>query len=452
MELFASILNDPRTRALSKVLAPHGALYLVGGAVRDALLGKESKDLDFAYSKSPREIVALLEAADIKVIPTGLSHQTVTVKLDDELPHVELTSFRNSDIQPEGGVYLGKDIYEDLECRDFTVNAMALSVSDEDSILIDPLGGAKDIERNILRTPGSPERRFLEDPLRILRMVRFASSLNFSIEPVTLSTALTLSEKLLSVSPERIRDEFIKILLADTPRAGVLLLKDMDFFKMFLPEMEACVDFEQNSYHKHDVFLHTIDVLELASRERLVRLAAFFHDIGKPPSLSIDEKGERHFYLHEKIGRDMIPSIGERLRFSNDLSDAIQKLVYTHMRPLDAGAGGLRRILRDTDPYYKEWRALKYADTAAVLGETPELLDEFKNFDDRISRIQNSEALTPFRKLAISGKDLIALGFVPGPLFKEILAFLHERVLDQPECNTREQLLTLIKENFKSVQ
>jgi tRNA nucleotidyltransferase (CCA-adding enzyme) len=454
MNTFQHILDDPRTRTLGQVLAPHGKLFLVGGSVRDALMGKNSKDLDFAFSEAPDKIIPVLEKAGIRVIPTGLSHQTVTVKLDENLPHVEITSFRNAHMNPAGGVYLGSTIEEDLSCRDFTINALALPVTIEnhlkgESLLLDPLGGFDDLKNKIIRTPGNPKDRFSEDPLRILRMARFASVFDFVIDPSTLSAAIALSMKITSVSPERIRDEFIKILVSDYPGKGLNLLKDLGFYKMFIPEIDACIDFEQNRFHKHDVFIHTIEVVEKSPKDPLVRLSAFFHDIGKPPSLSVDDQGERHFYLHEKIGAEMIPEIARRLRFSNELTAAIRKMVHTHMRPLDAGPGGLRRILRDTEPFYEEWRALKYADTAAVLGDTSALENDFRDFDERIVKIKEKESSSPYRKLAIDGADLIELGLQPGPRFKEILSFLHEKVLDQPECNTREQLIGLLRDNFK---
>jgi tRNA nucleotidyltransferase (CCA-adding enzyme) len=452
MNIFTCILDDPRTRLLAKVLAPHGELFLVGGSVRDALLGKASKDLDYTCSLPPDTITEILEKNGLRVIPSGLSHQTVTVKMDKELPHVEITSFRNKQMNPAAGVYLGSTILEDLSLRDFTINALALPLAQlsDATAPLDPLGGIEDLHNRIIRTPGNPEDRFREDPLRILRMVRFASVLDFSIEANTLASAHTLAGTISSVSPERIRDEFIKILVSDYPRKGLMLLKDLGFFGMWLPEIEACVDFEQNKFHLHDVFTHTVDVVEKTPKDTLIRLSTFFHDVGKPPSLSIDDSGERHFYLHEKIGADMIPEIGKRLKFSNELTSAIRQLVYTHMRPLDAGPGGLRRILRDTEPYYDAWRALKYADTAAVLGDTPEVIRDFKDFDERIRNIKENESSSPFRKLAITGDDLIALGYRPGPRFKEILMFLHEKVLDQPECNTSEHLIRLVRERFKT--
>lgn len=464
MSVFSLLLNDPRTLALAKALTPYGDLYLVGGAIRDAVLGKDSKDLDFSYSLSPDQTIEILEKEGIRVIPSGLSHQTVTAKIyfaegdpNNELPHVEITSFRNSEMNPHGGVFLGQSIEEDLIYRDFTINALALSITlseDKNSVItetsiIDPTQGTTDINNKIIRTCGEAEKRFLEDPLRILRMIRFATTLDFNIEDSTAKKGRELFSKLQMVSMERVREEFLKILTSNFPRKGLLLLKDFGFYDLFLPEMATCVDFEQNKFHKHDVFIHTIDVVEKSKPTKLSRLAAFFHDIGKPPSLSVDEKGERHFYLHEKIGSEMMDEIGPRLKFSNEETSAIKKLVYTHMRPIDAGSGGLRRILRDTEPYYTAWRELKYADTVAVLGENPEVLSQFADFDTRIKEIQDSEKDSPYKTLAINGNDLIALGFKPGPEFKKILHHLHELVMDEPSKNTKDTLQTVIQETFK---
>lgn len=447
-----TLVNDPRSLELSRVLGPHGSLYVVGGAVRDALMGRSISDIDYTYSLSPDRTIELLSNAGIRVIPTGLSHQTVTVKLDGDLPHIEITSFRNSKMDPKGGVYLGSCIEEDLSFRDFTVNAMAISAlpikGDEEIKIVDPTGGREDISTKTLRTPGNASDRFREDPLRILRVVRFASLLGFKIEDSTFETAHQMSSLLLDVSIERVRDEFFKIILSDNVRDGLEKLASLGFFKMFIPEIENCIGFEQNRFHKHDVFVHTLDVVELTDKDLLLRLAALFHDVGKPPSLTVDGDGERHFYLHEKIGADMLGEISERLRFSKQLSDGLKTLTYTHMRPLDAGAGGLRRIIRDTDPYYIEWRKLKYADTLAVLGEGNEIEKDFKNFDERIQDIISAEKDKPFRSLAVNGNDLINLGFKPGILFKEILSYLNEKVLDNPALNTKESLITLVQTKF----
>jgi hypothetical protein len=153
--------------------------------------------------------------------------------------------------------------------------------------------------------------------------------------------------------------------------------------------------------------------------------------------------------MHEKIGKDMIKPIAERMRFSNELTSALEKLVFTHMRPLDAGSSGLRRIIRDTEPYYDEWRALKYADSVAVMGETEKVRDEFKDFDERIFEIKNSEKENPFRTLAINGEDLIKVGFKPGAIFKDILNFLQEKVIEKPELNNPDTLKSLVLKHYK---
>jgi tRNA nucleotidyltransferase (CCA-adding enzyme) len=452
-QTFDPLLKDPRTLLLNTILSAHGELYVVGGAIRDHILGRSIKDIDYAYSRNPEEIISILEKANIRVIPTGLSHQTVTAKPLEDLPHVEITSFRNADMKPEGGVFLGSSISEDLLYRDFTVNALALPthhVTKDTKILIDPTDGLEDIKNKIIRTPGSPTERFREDPLRILRMVRFTGQLDFSIEENTEKEAKSLFHLLSSVSIERIRDEFFKILLTDNVRNALLKLKELNFFSMFLPEIDQCIDFEQNRFHKHDVFLHTIDVIENTPPALLLRLSALFHDIGKPPSLSVDANGERHFYLHEKIGAEMISDIAKRLKFSNELHEALKKLTHTHMRPVDAGTGGLRRILRDTEPYYQQWRTLKYADTIAVLGETETVKNTFSEFDQRIKTILDNEANAPFRKLAVGGTDLIEMGFTPGPKFKEILSYLEEIIIEDPSLNTHETLIRMIGDKYKA--
>jgi tRNA nucleotidyltransferase (CCA-adding enzyme) len=247
---------------------------------------------------------------------------------------------------------------------------------------------------------------------------------------------------------ERIRDELLKTLLTDQSKKGLRLFAELGIFDWLIPELQDCVGFEQNKFHKHDVFEHTLDVVENIPKSKLLRLSALFHDIGKPPSLSVSEDGERHFYLHEKIGADMVDIILPRLRFSNSDTNAVKVLVATHMRPLNCGDGGLRRILRDTGEYYDDWRQLKFADTVAVLGEEQGVINEFNDFDDRIEKVKTAKKPHPFSSLSITGQDLIELGLTPSRKFKDILAYLQEAVLDDPDINTKESLLKLVRDKF----
>jgi len=444
--------QDPRSVALLNALGDRYDLHIVGGAIRDTLMGLPYKDIDYATGKAPLEIKEQLEKAGMRVIPTGLSHQTVTVKIFEDLPHVEITSFRSKGMNPEGGLHLGKTIQEDLQLRDFTINSLALPLNGSDPgepQLIDPAGGCSDIQNKMIRATGNAEERFREDPLRILRMIRFAGQLGFEIDKETKKAALLLSPSLYLTSIERIREEFIGIISSQHVRRAFSYLEEIEFFSKLIPEIETCRGFEQNKFHKHDVYQHTLDVLEYIEPTPLLRMSALLHDVGKPPSLGVDNSGERHFYLHEKIGADMTINILERFKFGWDFINMVEKLVRTHMRPLDAGDGGLRRILRDTDPHFAEWRALKYSDMLAVMEhDLDNFHEQFKIFDDRIEKINTAAQSKPFRELAIGGRDLIKLGFKPGPIFKEILEYLNENVIDNPSLNQPEILISMVKAKF----
>lgn len=433
---FNHLQNDTRVKLLRQLSPKQDLFYLVGGAIRDAFIGRQSKDLDFCTPLRANEIIEIMSQNGYRVIPTGIAFETITVILGEELPQIQISSFRGS----------GDSLIEDLLLRDFSCNSLAVAIDSWQ--LTDPKNSVKDIQDKIIRANGIPEERFTEDPLRILRLIRFASELNFSIGDKTEAAARKLSTLLTNISMERLTEEFIKILLSPNFREAFLFLREISFFSHYLPTFAQCINFEQNEFHKHDVFEHTLDVIELCESDKLLRLAALFHDIGKPPSLTVDEDGRRHFYLHEKIGAEIMPEIGKQMRLPNDLTKDIQTLVLTHMRPIDCGEAGLRRILRDTDPLYDTWRKLKWADTVSVLGETEGVVSSFQKFDQRIINVKEKAEQNPFQSLSIKGQDLIDLGLTPSKLFKEILTSLSEKVIETPELNTREQLIDIIKSEY----
>lgn len=436
------LCEDSRTILLAELLASGGPLYLVGGTVRDAMLKRPPKDLDFASGLTPTELVELLEAAGIRVIPTGLQHQTVTVLPVDGLPSVEITTFRSKGMRPESGLVAGSSIEEDLSYRDFSINALAVDVATRE--LFDCGSGIEDLKRKKLSAVGNAQERFSEDPLRILRLIRLAAQLEFSIEKETWTAARAALAELPTVSIERIRDEFNKTLLSAKAGWGIMQLQRLGVLKAILPEIDSFVDFEQNRYHKADLFIHTLEVLDGVSPDLILRLSALFHDVGKPPTLSVDEEGERHFYRHESVGARLTREILTRLRYSNEIIKQVATLVKTHMRPLTAGPGGLRRLLRDTEELYPQWRELKESDSLACKLEPEQLMAELKDFDIRMQLIQEGPEVSPLSSLAIKGNDLLELGMSPGPKIGEILRALHEKVLDDPSLNTKEILLKLV--------
>jgi tRNA nucleotidyltransferase (CCA-adding enzyme) len=430
------LLNDQRIKILRAISPKKDLFYLVGGAIRDSLLGEECCDLDFCSPLRANAIIEIMSSHGYKVVPTGISFETITVVLGEDIPQIQISSFRGS----------GSSLLEDLSLRDFSINSLAVSIDNNE--IIDPQGGTKDIANKIIRANGEPSQRFEEDPLRILRLVRLASELDFNIEAKTEIAARTLANLLKKISIERLTDEFIKIVISKNFRIAMGFLKEINFYEYYLPELHTCINFEQNEFHKHDVFEHTLDVIELCEDDKLLKLAALFHDIGKPPSLTIDEDGRRHFYLHEKIGAEMMPSIGKSIRLPNDLTKDIQTLVLTHMRPIDCGDAGIRRIIRDTDNLYSLWRKLKWADTVSVLNETEGVISSFQKFDERTEEVRKKAEINPFSSLAVRGQDLIELGFTPSRKFKDILTNLNERIIENPDLNTRDQLLSIIKNEF----
>lgn len=433
--------TDPRVRLLEDVLGPDAALHLVGGTVRDALLGAAGADIDLASKLLPDELLRRLEARGVRVVPTGLRHQTVTAVPVDGAPGVEITTFRGAAMRPEGGVSAAETIEEDLERRDFTINALAYAL--ESKRLIAPDSFLDDLAHKRVRAVGDPIERFTEDPLRAMRMVRFASRDGFVLDDATKDAARRFAGALPAIAVERVREELNGILTADQPAFGFSLLLELGFLRHVLPEVAEFDGFEQNEFHPHDLFRHTMEVVEKTRPDLLLRMAALLHDVGKPPSLSIGEHGERHFYRHEEIGAEMAASILERLRYPHAFIQGVVALVRTHMRPLGAGPGGLRRLLRDTGELFPLWRELKEADATSVKINQDELYTELREFDAAIEEVKKGPDVSPLKNLAINGKDLIALGMTPGPRFGEILRALHERVLDQPELNNRETLLEM---------
>ncbi len=440
-----TLLTDERVKILLRCLGESADLHLVGGCVRDALQGRMVKDIDLCSALPPDVLSAQLEKAGIQVIPTGLQHQTVTTVPIEGEPAIEITTFRGPHMDPKGGVVQGSSIEEDLIYRDFTINAMAVSLNSPR--LLDPCQGQTDIENRLIRCVASPEQRFAEDPLRVLRLIRFACVLEFAIDPASAQAAKAFREALSQVAIERVRDEFNKILVSPQAVRGIQLLQEYGFLQVFAPEISAMFKFEQNRFHHLDLFDHTMEVVRNSPPDLLLRLAAILHDIGKVPTVSINEKtGDRNFYLHEKVGAEMAKDLLERLKYPSQLNQDVCTLVKTHMRPLTAGAGGLRRLLRDTGELYPQWRILKQADATACKLDEEKLLVELAEFDVAIEQVMQGPDVSPLKNLAIGGQELIDLGMEPGPLFGEILRALHELVLDDPELNTKETLLGLVPE------
>lgn len=448
--IFARLKALPEYDAIKQIAAalPETApLYLVGGSLRDLIMHKAPKDFDLTTSLSAEELRPLLEAASIKVFPLNQAHQTIACLIGTFPEPFEITAFHGPNASPEGSHIVGKSILEDLSFRDFTINAMALAVST--GKLFDPYDGQGDLDQKTIKAVGEATQRFSEDPLRIMRMLRIAAELDFAIDSATFDAAQALANQLQNIAIERVRDELSKILVSQKPASAFEQLQQLGILRMLLPELEACVDFEQNRFHDYDVFKHTLLVVENTEPQLLLRLTALLHDIAKPLTLSVDEQGERHFYRHEAVGAEVARDILKRFHFPNALINDVEKLIAMHMRSHQSGASGIRRILRDADELYPAWRAFKDADARGCKSEQSQLLDELLEFDGRVAEIREKEADSFFR-IAINGNDIIALGVKPGPKIGDILDALKEEVLEHPEHNIREYLLQEAKRLLES--
>ena len=440
------LAQSKAVQLISKALREDANLHLVGGCIRDCFLEIQTNDIDLATKLTPEEVIKKLEKSNIRTIPTGLQHQTVTAVPILGQGQVEITTFRGRGMTPDGGVVSSKNIEEDLKYRDFTINALAFDIAGIE--LIDPNNALNDIEKKIVRAVGSPEERFNEDPLRILRMCRFACLPEFSVDTETKNAAIKLIDKLPTISVERIQLELNKILISKNPDIGFHLMNEINALETLFPEIHAFVDFEQNKYHKLNLFEHTLEVIKRIEPILELRLAALLHDIGKPKSLTVDDNGDRHFYRHEIIGIPIAKEFMKRFKYSKKQIELISTLIQTHMRPLDAGPAGLRRLLRDTGEHYNQWRKLKEADSLACKIDSDTIKEQLEDFDTRMQEIQKGPQVSPLKNLAINGNDLIELGIPKGEKIGEVLNALHEKVLDEPELNTKEKLLEISKESF----
>ena len=424
--------------------------YLVGGAVRDIFLHKKPHDFDIATNATPQDVIKLFRT----VIPTGFEHGTVTVHFEGL--EIEVTTFRTesgySDGRHPDSVNYAATIEEDLSRRDFTINAIAADL--KNGKIVDPFGGRKDIKRKIIRTVGNAHERFMEDGLRPVRCIRFASKLGFSIEKYTFSelSESDIQKKISSISIERFRDEFEKILSCEKPSSGLKLLMQTGMMENFIPEFlkcNGCVQSDERGFHDFDVLTHLFYSCDGAPKDKLnVRLAALFHDIGKPDTKKIIDENIT-FYNHEKIGAEIAKDILVRLKFPNTVVENVCHLIREHMFNYtpDWTVPAVRRFiirvgqenledlfdLRLADMYGMHNVPIVYKYNAAI-----NLLVELK---DRITvELEKKNALS-LKDLAIDGNDLIQAGFEKGKKLGLILNHLLDCVIEDPQMNTREKLL-----------
>lgn len=430
----------PILKELSRFFTQSGHhVYLVGGAVRDIVLGKKPEDWDVATDATPNEVASIFH----RVIPTGIDHGTVTIPFREHM--IECTTFRTetgySDGRRPDAVGYAATIEEDLSRRDFTMNAIAVSLPE--GIVTDPFGGRKDIARGIIRTVGLASERFGEDGLRPIRAVRFSAQLGFAIDEETLAAipgALSVTAK---VAKERVRDELVKLVLSPTPSAGLRFMESAGLLGLILPELYACRGIEQKGRHEFDVLDHLYAACDASPRASLeIRLAALFHDVGKPRVRATDTEGNYTFYNHEIVSAEMTETIMNRLRFPLKTIATVVHLVRQHMfhyEPNWTDAAVRRFIVRAGEEHIDQLFALRRADACAITGILTEPA-HLAEFTDRIRAVTEASHAFSLKDLSLNGKDLIALGIPPGPMTGLILKELLEAVLDDPELNTRERL------------
>ena len=412
--------------------------WLVGGCVRDRLMGVAPHDYDLTTSATPAEVEAVF--AGEKVIETGIAHGTVTVLLSGE--PVEITTFRAesgySDHRHPDSVAFTRSLRDDLARRDFTVNAIAM---DARGTLCDPFGGQADIQAGILRAVGDPVERFTEDALRILRALRFSSVLGFEIAENTAAAFESCRGQLACVSAERINVELTRLLCGKNVRA--VLLAYTDTLGKVLPELLPMRGFDQHNYHHiYDVLEHTARVVEGVPAAAHLRWAALFHDAGKPACFTQDENGVGHFYGHAEISRVIADGALRRLKTDNATREAVDALIHWHDVPVEPTAPAVRRMLRKLGADgFRDLLALKRADN---LAQNPAYQDRLKTYDDLeiiAAQIMAENQAFRLKDLAINGEDLLALGMAPGPEMGALLNRLLDEVISDRLPNERGALL-----------
>jgi len=440
---------DPALKEIASFFINNGKeIYLVGGAVRDMLMGKNIHDWDLATNALPEEVSGIIKRAGGKVVPTGIKHGTVTVFYKNN--SAEITTFRlesgYSDGRRPDQVNYTSDVEEDLSRRDFTMNAIALRLPAGETV--DPFGGAKDIKAGVIRCVGNAAERFSEDGLRPLRAVRFAAQLGFEIEKNTLDAIGGALDVCAKVSWERVRDEIDKILASPLPSRAFRLMEETGLLKLFIGELADCRGVEQKGFHQFDVLDHCLLACDYAAAKgysRELRLASLFHDVGKPQARQIDESGVYTFYRHEEISAEMCREILERLRYPNAVAGSVCHLIKEHMFFYTdewTDAAVRRFIARIGESNLEDIYCLRRADAYAFTGKESDSVS-IQLLADRVNGVLAAGRAFSLKDLAVTGNDLMETGIKPGKTMGIILNELLETVLDDPAQNTREKLLEI---------
>ena len=416
-------------------------LALVGGPVRDAILGRLGNDLDFTTDAHPLETKKILKGWAENIWDTGIAFGTVAGKRGDTT--VEVTTYRSEKYDEDSrnpDVEYGDSIKGDLSRRDFTINAMALELTTDTPEFIDPFNGIDDLAKKIIRTPASAEQSFSDDPLRMMRAARFAAQLNFTLDEVVVDAMKDMAGRISIISSERIRDEFIKLLLSSAPRTGITILVETGLAAIILPEIPQ-LQLEVDEHHHHkDVYEHSITVLEqaIAQEDRLgganlvLRLAALLHDIGKPKTRNLIPGGGVSFHHHEVVGARLTKKRLKELRFDNETIEAVETLVALHLRFHGYGEGewtdsAVRRYVRDAGDLLVHLHLLTRADCTTRNAKKAERLSRiYDSLEARIATLMEQEELSKIRPDLDGAEVMALLEIKPGAEVGKALDFLME--------------------------
>ncbi len=416
-------------------------LFLVGGSVRDALLGRPADDLDFSTDAHPADIKRVIAPIADAVFTMGERFGTIGMRADGHL--YEITTFRNEiyrDHSRKPEVSFSDDIETDLSRRDFTINAMALPLPKLE--LVDPFGGLEDLGRRELRTPLAPEVAFSDDPLRMMRLYRFVSALDFEPDPAAVQAVRDMADRLEIVSAERTRDELSKLLVTEHPARGLRGIVDSGLAASFLPELVDLRE-QRDPLHRHkDVWEHTLAVVEKTQPTLRLRLAALLHDIGKPATRHFG-KGGVSFHHHEVVGARMARERLKALRYPKEMVDDVSRLVFLHLRPHTFKMGwtdsAVRRYARDAGPLLADLNELVRCDVTTGNAKRADAIQRrIDELEDRIEVLSQQEEIAKLRP-PIDGNDVMSeFGLSPGPMVGEIMKMLLEHRIDEGPYSTEE--------------
>ena len=461
------IKRAPLASSLAQSFAAQGfRLALVGGPVRDALLGRLGNDLDFTTDARPEVTKKILQGWAENVWDTGIEFGTVAGKRGDTT--VEVTTYRTESYDPDSRkpeVEYGDSIEGDLSRRDFTVNSMALELTTKTPEFIDPFNGLEDLAKRVLRTPAKAENSFSDDPLRMMRAARFASQLDFEIAPDVLQAIKDMAGRISIISAERIRDEFTKMLMSKNPRTGITILVETGLAEIVLPEIPKLrLEIDEHHHHK-DVYEHSITVLEqaISHEDRLggpnliIRLAALLHDIGKPKTRNLIPGGGVSFHHHEIVGARLTKSRLKALRFDGDTIEKVETLVALHLRFHGYGDGewtdsAVRRYVRDAGDLLVHLHVLTRADcTTRNAKKAERLAKTYDGLEARIAKLMEEEELSRIRPDLDGAQVMKLLNIKPSAAVGKALDFLLELRLEHgplgEERATEELLNWWSKEN-----